>query len=221
MINSPSAFAQAFEVSHETLEKLTKYADLLRRWQKAVNLVAPSTLDQIWHRHIADSAQLAALVPPSARTFADIGSGGGFPALVLAIMLDGSRKERPLHMSLIESDGRKGAFLREVIRQTALKTSGNAVEILSMRIENSVTQLKVGAVDVVSARACASLDRLFQYAYPLFHADTVALFLKGRDVQREITEAQAHWTFSTRLTPSRTETDATIVEVRHLSPRSG
>jgi 16S rRNA (guanine527-N7)-methyltransferase len=222
LINTPEAFAQAFEVSHETLEKLTKYADLVPQWQKAVNLVAPSTLDQVWHRHLADSAQVAALIPPAARTFADLGSGGGFPALVVGIMLAGQMPRRAAFtMTLIESDIRKGAFLREVIRKTGLKTHGNVVEILSMRIENSVTQLKVGTVDVVSARACASLDRLFQYAYPLFHADTVALFLKGRDVQREITEAQAHWTFSTRLTQSRTEPDATIVEVRHLSPRSG
>ena len=220
MINSPTAFAQAFDVSHETLAELQKYADLVRHWQKAVNLVAPSTLEHLWHRHIADSAQLVALIPAKARTFADIGSGGGFPALVLAIMLADARTPRTFSMSLIESDQRKSAFLREVIRQTGLKTLGNVVEILSMRIEKSETHAKVGAVDVVSARACASLDRLFQYAYPLFHADTVALFLKGRDSQREIAEAQAHWTFSTRLIPSRTDPDATIVEVRHLSPRS-
>jgi 16S rRNA (guanine527-N7)-methyltransferase len=219
MINSPTAFAQAFEVSHETLEKLSKYADLLATWQKAVNLIAPSTLDQVWHRHIADSAQIVDLVPPAARTFADLGSGGGFPALVLAIMLAGRQSNTPFTMSLIESDIRKGAFLREVIRQTGLKTDGNAVEILSIRIENPVTQSKVGAVDIVTARALASLDRLFQYAFPLFHPGTVALFLKGRDTQRELDEAQAHWSFTARLIPSRTESDATVVVVTHLSPR--
>jgi 16S rRNA (guanine527-N7)-methyltransferase len=222
LINTPDAFAQAFDVSHETLVALKKYADLVPHWQKAVNLVAPSTLDELWHRHLADSAQVMALVPLAAKTFADLGSGGGFPALVLAMMLDGQRPGRaPYTMTLIESDIRKGAFLREVIRKTGLKTRGNVVEILSMRIENPVTQLKVGAVDVVSARACASLDRLFQYAYPLFHSSTVALFLKGRDSEREIAEAQANWSFTISLTPSRTEADANIVEVRHLSPRSG
>jgi 16S rRNA (guanine527-N7)-methyltransferase len=220
MINSPEAFAQAFDVSHETLGNLKIYADLVPHWQKAVNLVAPSTLDQVWHRHIADSAQVTALIPPAARTFADLGSGGGFPALVVAIMLAGQDRSTPFSMSLIESDNRKSAFMREVIRKTGIKRDGNAVEILSLRIENAVTQIKVGAVDVVTARALASLDRLFQYAYPLFHSSTVGLFLKGQDVEREIVEAQAHWTFTARLIPSRTEPDATLVEVTHLSPKS-
>jgi 16S rRNA (guanine527-N7)-methyltransferase len=219
MINSPEVFAQAFDVSHETLGNLKIYADLVRHWQRAVNLVAPSTLDQVWHRHIADSAQVTALVPPSARTFADLGSGGGFPALVLAIMLAGQDRAAPFMMTLIESDQRKCAFLREVIRKSELKRDGNAVEILSMRIENSETQLKVGTVDVVTARALASLDRLFQYAYPLFHSSTVGLFLKGQNVEREIIAAQAHWTFTARLIPSRTDLDATLVEVTHLSPK--
>jgi 16S rRNA (guanine527-N7)-methyltransferase len=222
MINSPEAFAQAFDVSHETLGNLKTYAGLVGHWQKAVNLVAPSTLDQLWHRHLADSAQLTALVPAAARTFADLGSGGGFPALVLAIMLAGQRGHtNPFTMTLIESDIRKGAFLREVIRKTGLKTCGNAVEILSMRIENHETHAKVATVDVVTARALASLDRLFQYAYPLFHSSTVALFMKGRDAEREIAEAQANWVFTARLIPSRTEPDATIVEVTHLSPKIG
>jgi 16S rRNA (guanine527-N7)-methyltransferase len=219
LINSPEAFAQAFDVSHETLGNLAIYADLVKHWQRAVNLVAPSTLDQVWHRHIADSAQITALVPPAARTFADLGSGGGFPALVLAIMMAEHSRPQPFAMTLIESDNRKGAFMREVIRKSGLKRDGNAVEILSLRIENTVTQIKVGAVDVVTARALASLDRLFQYAYPLFHSSTVGLFLKGQDVEREIAEAQAHWTFTARMIPSRTELDATIVEVTHLSPR--
>jgi 16S rRNA (guanine527-N7)-methyltransferase len=219
MINSPEAFAQAFDVSHETLGYLKIYADLVKHWQKAVNLVAPSTLDQLWHRHIADSAQVTALVPPAARTFADLGSGGGFPAIVLAIMMAEQGRPTPFSMSLIESDNRKCAFLREVIRKTGLKRDGNAVEILSLRIENPETQLKVGAVDVVTARALASLDRLFQYAYPLFHSSTVGLFMKGQDAEREIAEAQAHWSFTARLIPSRTEPDAAIVEVTHLSPK--
>jgi 16S rRNA (guanine527-N7)-methyltransferase len=220
LINSPKEFAQAFDVSHETINRLSLYADLVQQWQKAVNLVAPSTLDHVWHRHIADSAQVTALVPAAARTFADLGSGGGFPALVVAMMLAGQRgSAAPFTMTLIESDIRKGAFLREVIRKSGLKTYGNAVEILSIRIENPETQLKVGAVDVVTARALASLDRLFQYAYPLFHSSTVGLFLKGRDAEREIAEAQAHWTFTARLIPSRTEPAATIVAVTHLSPK--
>jgi 16S rRNA (guanine527-N7)-methyltransferase len=219
MINSPEAFAQAFDVSHETLSKLKIYADLVKQWQRAVNLVAPGTLDQLWHRHMADSAQVAALIPAEARTFADLGSGGGFPALVLAIMLAGQARPDPFAMTLIESDNRKSAFLREVIRKSGLKTRGNVVEIVSIRIENPETHAKVGSVDVVTARACASLDRLFSYAYPLFHSSTVGLFLKGQDVEREMTEAQSHWSFTARLIPSRTEPDATLVEVMRLSPK--
>ena len=209
-------FAAQFLVSRETLGRLNLYESLLRRWQPAVNLVAPATLDYIWHRHFADSAQLLALVPDSARTLVDLGSGAGFPGLVLAIMLAdklpaGGAGNGLTRVILVESDTRKAAFLREVARQT-----GVAVDILSTRIENSETQSRIGVVDVVSARALAPLDRLLGLASPLFGAETVGVFPKGREAQAEIEAARAAWSFDATLVSSVTDAHASIVVIRNL-----
>lgn len=210
IIAGPSDFAHAFAVSRETVDRLELYADLLKRWQKAVNLVAPSTLNEVWHRHFADSAQLAALIPDTVSRHADLGSGGGFPGLVLAIMLAERRK---LITFLIESDQRKCAFLREVARQ-----AGIAVEIVTKRIEIPETRAMVGAVDVVTARALAPLDRLFGLSAPISSASTLGLFLKGRGVEQELEDARRTWQFEHRLIPSLTQEGAFVVEVKHLSP---
>lgn len=211
-IDGPEAFAKAFGVSRETADKLEIYADLLRRWQKAVNLVAPATLDHVWHRHFADSAQIAALVPAQARCLVDLGSGGGFPGLVVALLLS---ERREMRVILVESDQRKAAFLREVARQTR-----GSVEILSTRIENPETQSKIAPVDVVTARALAPLGRLFEWTAPLFSASTVGLFLKGRDVQSEIDEASTSWRFEVVLHPSLTEAGGQVAEIRHLAAKT-
>ena len=208
VIKGPADFAKTFAVSRETLGRLEIYADLLKRWQKAVNLVAPSTLGEIWHRHLADSAQLAALIPPTAKRHADLGSGGGFPGLVIAIML---AERGGMTTTLVESDQRKCAFLREVARNT-----GIAVEILGQRIENPATCAKVAPVDVVTARALAPLAHLFALTAPLCTASSLGLFLKGRGVEQEVVDAQEHWQFEHRLVPSLTQAGAAVVEVRHL-----
>ena len=207
IITGPAQFDKAFGVSRETLDGLKLYADLLKRWQKVVNLVAPSTLGEVWHRHFADSAQLAALIPPTAKRHVDLGSGGGFPGLVLAIML----VERGLATTLVESDQRKCAFLREVARNT-----GIVVEILAQRIENPATCAKVGAVDVVTARALAPLAHLFALSAPICTASTLGLYLKGRGVEQEIVDARKFWQFEHRLIPSMTQAGAAVVEVRNL-----
>jgi 16S rRNA (guanine527-N7)-methyltransferase len=212
IITGPAAFARAFDVSRETIARLTTYAALLPRWQKAVNLVAPGTLDELWHRHFADSAQLAALIPPTARRHADLGSGGGFPGLVLAIML---ADRGTVTTTLVESDQRKAAFLREAARAT-----GIAVEIVTGRIENPETHAKVAPVDVVTARALAPLDRLLVLAAPLCNASSVCLFLKGRSVEPELADAARQWQFMHRLVPSMTQAGASIVEVKQLSSKS-
>jgi 16S rRNA (guanine527-N7)-methyltransferase len=209
-IAGPTEFAKACNVSRETLDRLVIYADLLKRWQKAVNLVAPGTLPDVWHRHFADSAQLAPLVPATARRHADLGSGGGFPGLVVAIML---AERGQLHTTLIESDQRKCAFLREVARQV-----GIAVDIMTTRIESSETHAKVGVVDVVTARALAPLDRLFALSAPLCTASTLGLFLKGRGVETELVAARRRWRFEHRLIPSRTQAGAHVVAVWNLKP---
>src|SRR5262245_10706309 len=159
-ILGPAEFAAAFHVSRETLARLATYEGLLRQWQSAVNLVAASTLDAIWHRHFADSAQLLALAP-GARAWVDLGSGAGFPGLVIALLLAGDPSpERPgpqaklPRMTLIESNARKCAFLREVVRATRIARS-LSVDILSTRIETATTQVSLQAPDVVSARAVA------------------------------------------------------------------
>ena len=208
-IEGPEAFAAAFAVSRETLGRLELYESLLRRWQPAVNLVAPSTLPQVWHRHFADSAQLVALLPSAARSLADLGAGAGFPGMVLAIILT---EMRPVRCCLIESDQRKAAFLRAVARQTGL-----AVDIVSTRIESEETQVRIGQVDVVTARALAPLSRLLALAAPLFGPETVGLFLKGRDAAREIDEARAGWRFDVELVASATEARGSVVVIRHLA----
>ena len=210
-IDGPEAFAQAFAgrlpVSRETLDRLTLYADLLRRWGRVQDLVAPSTLDDIWHRHIADSAQLLPLAP-TANIWADLGTGAGFPGMVLAILATGRPAWR---MHLIESSNRKCSFLREVARQTAAP-----VEIHCMRIEKLATHHTVGSVELVTARALAPLASLLGLAKPLLADTTVALFLKGREAPREIEEARRHWRFQSELTPSLTDPDGRIVEIRQL-----
>jgi 16S rRNA (guanine527-N7)-methyltransferase len=214
-IASPADFAAAFNVSRETLERLATYEALLRQWQKAVNLVAASTLDAVWHRHFADSAQIVRLAPQQARSWVDLGSGAGFPGLVVAILLAGSPSGMATHVTLIESDQRKCAFLREVARKT-----GVTVEILSTRIELAATQAKLDSPEVVSARALAPLDRLLGLAAPLFTPATVGVFLKGREAAAEIETAAKAWTFAVEMVPSITEATGRVVVIRDLQPKS-
>jgi len=238
-IGDAEDFRAAFHVSRETCARLATYEGLLRQWQRAVNLVGPSTLNAIWHRHFADSAQLLALVP-SPRSWVDLGSGPGFPGLVVAILLaepsrhfadpsapsplhrlgegalrSPAQRPEPARITLIESNARKCAFLREVVRQTGLASSVS-VDILSTRIETAATQGSLPAPDVVSARAVAPLDKLLALAAPLFASSTVGLFLKGRDAAAELEAAEKLWNFRSELVPSRTEHDARIVVIRNL-----
>ncbi|MGQ0674196.1 MAG: 16S rRNA (guanine(527)-N(7))-methyltransferase RsmG [Hyphomicrobium sp.] len=211
VIGDRDGFGEAFPVSRETLDRLETYAALLRRWQSTINLVAPSTLDAIWHRHFADSAQLLSHIPHSASGLLDIGSGAGFPGLVMAILLEGRQECRA---TLIESDSRKAAFLREVARAT-----GVAVDILCARIESATTHAKVGQIDVVSARALAPMSRLLGLAQPFLSPGAKGLFLKGREVEAELAEARKRWDFSVELVPSRTAPDACIAIIGGLSAR--
>lgn len=213
-IGGADSFQGVFQVSRETLARLRLFVDLVGRWQPAVNLIAPATLPEIWHRHVADSAQLLRLVPPHAARFADLGSGGGFPGLVLAIMVAGER-ESVAKFVLVESDRRKAAFLREAARQC-----GIAVDILSTRIEARETQATIGQVDVVTARALAPLSRLLELAAPLFGPDTVGLFPKGRGVADEIEAAKRTFAFDVVLEPSMTDAQGAIAVVRGLTAKT-
>lgn len=238
-IGTPAQFAAAFAVSRETLARLATYEALLRRWQTAVNLVASSTLDAIWQRHFADSAQLLGLAP-TARAWLDLGSGGGFPGLLLAILLADDTSDagaggdarigaaavgaarpgrcRRGRVVLIESDTRKCAFLREVVRQTGIAEAGIAVDILSTRIETAATQSKVTTPDVVTARALAPLDKLLALAAPFTSRGTIGLFMKGREAAREVEAARKTWMFRSALVQSRTDPAAQIVRISALEP---
>lgn len=207
-------FGTAFGLSTQTLDRTRIYAELLQRWQRTMNLVAPSTLDSLWSRHFADSAQLLALAPRETRTWVDLGSGAGFPGLVVAIMLAG-RNESGARVVLVESDTRKCAFLREVARATGIAPSVS-VEILNERIEKVATQDRIGSAEVVSARALASLDRLIAYAEPWLAKGATGLFLKGRGVEAELAEAEKSWHLDREVVPSVTDPDARIVVVRSI-----
>jgi 16S rRNA (guanine527-N7)-methyltransferase len=210
-IKGPQDFHKAFAVSRETVDRLVTYAALLNRWQKTINLVAPSTLSDVWHRHFADSAQLAGLAPEGAQHWLDLGSGAGFPGLVLAILA--AEKGGSRH-TLVESDTRKAAFLREVARET-----GVAVEILADRIELPRTAASVGEVNCVTARALAPLPRLIPLVAPYFGVTTVGLFLKGRDFAAELEEAVRGWDLQSEEFPSVTDPDARILRLSQLRPK--
>jgi 16S rRNA (guanine527-N7)-methyltransferase len=200
----PEKFAARTGVSRETLARLKAYAGLLTDWNARHNLVAKSTLPGLWHRHIWDSAQLAPLVPESAHTLADLGSGAGFPSLVLAAM-------RPaLKVTLYEATTKKCDFL-----QAAADRMGLRVAIRNARIED----LPPEPFDVVTARALAPLPQLLDYAHRFTGPNTVCLFLKGQNVGAELTEASKYWNMKASQVRSQTEPSAAIVTVRELSPR--
>lgn len=202
---TPEAFQAQTSVSRETLDRLSAYADVLRKWQPKINLVGPSTMGDIWCRHMLDSAQLWPLLPPTATTLIDFGSGAGFPGLVLAIM-------GVPQVHLVESDQRKCAFLREAARIT-----GTAVTIHAKRIEAIVPF----PVDVVSSRALAALPQLLEFATPFLAPHTVCLFPKGQNVEAELTHLHKIWTLRVDRQPSLTDADATILrlsEVRREQP---
>jgi 16S rRNA (guanine527-N7)-methyltransferase len=195
-----------FDVSRETIEKLTLLVDELARWQSIKNLVGPATLEEVWSRHIADSLQLLDLAP-DARTWLDLGSGAGFPGLVVAIA-GAHRGLKEVH--LVESNDRKCAFLRHVARLTAAP-----VTIHAKRLEDVIPGF-VGLTDIVSARALAALDQLLAWTEPLLTTGTTGLFPKGRDATSELTQARKTWTFALDTYPSQTDSSARILKITSL-----
>jgi len=187
MLNTSGQVVHKYgDVSRETLDRLQIYVDLVLKWQPAQNLIAPSTIPDIWTRHVADSLQTQWSYP-EARTWVDIGSGGGFPGVVTAILLAGTPDG---HVHMIESNQRKVAFLR-----TALRETGSRGTVHAGRIESVAKDWRHGAVDAVSARALASLDQLFRLSEPFAAQGAKAVFHKGQDFQREVNEASDTWAF--------------------------
>jgi 16S rRNA (guanine527-N7)-methyltransferase len=197
------------DVSRETSEKLHLLERELRRWQAIKNLVGPATLDRIWDRHIVDSLQLLSLAP-DAKTWLDLGSGAGFPGLVLAI----AGAERGLKVHLVESNSRKCAFLRHISRLT-----GAGATVHEARLETVIPGF-VGQADVVSARALAALPQLLEWTEPLLKAGTIGLFPKGRDAETELTEARKRWTFEADILPSQTDSEARILRITSIESHS-
>ncbi|MBV9548389.1 MAG: 16S rRNA (guanine(527)-N(7))-methyltransferase RsmG [Alphaproteobacteria bacterium] len=197
----PKDFAAKTNVSQETLTRLKLYASLLEDWNARHNLVAKSTLPDLWRRHFWDSAQLEPLIPENAKTLADLGSGAGFPGLVLAAM------QPDIAVTLHEATTKKCAFL-----DFAAERMGAAVRIVNRRLEDLPPQ----QYDVVTARALAPLPQLLAYAKPLTGPNSVCLFLKGQNLGSELTEAHKSWKMETSQVPSQTDSSGAILVVRKL-----
>jgi 16S rRNA (guanine527-N7)-methyltransferase len=207
--NDRAAALALTPTSGQTAERLDRYVALLLEWQAKTNLVAPSTLPNLWTRHVADSLQLLDLAP-SARTWVDFGSGGGFPGVVLACAL----AETPgANVHLVERNAKKAAFLREAVRITSAAATvhlagiGDIVERIGSR------------ADCVTARALAPLHQLVGFAEPFVRDGAKALFLKGQDVEAELTEATKYWKIQPRLHSSRTGGQGWIVELDQVERR--
>lgn len=198
---SPEAFAAKANVSRETLDKLCLYAALLEKWQKRINLVGPSTLPDLWRRHFLDSLQAAPFI---GERIVDLGSGAGFPGLVLSIVTG-----KPA--ILIESDQRKCAFLREIVRSV-----GAAVEIVAKRIE----EVNDVSADTVTARALASLSDLAAWSAPILErsasSETRAVFLKGQNIEVEIETLSKMWDFDILLNKSMTDPSGVVAVFKKL-----
>lgn len=195
-------------VSREMEARLDRYAALLLEWQATTNLVAPSTLPNLWTRHISDSLQLLSLAP-NAKTWLDFGSGGGFPGVVLACAMTDAGGV----VHLVERNGKKAAFLREAVR-----VAGGHAQVHAKDIENLGDSV-IGAVDCVTARALAPLHLLLGFAEPAVKQGARALFLKGQDVDSELTEATKYWNIEPKLHPSLTG-DGWVVEIKQIVRRS-
>ncbi|MES2472789.1 MAG: 16S rRNA (guanine(527)-N(7))-methyltransferase RsmG [Pseudomonadota bacterium] len=204
MLFGPEEFQAKTGVSRETLARLKAYADLLTDWNARHNLVSKNSLAELWERHMWDSAQLAPLVPAGARSLADLGSGAGFPGLVLAAMLP------DVAVTLHEATAKKCAFL-----QVTADRMGLHVTIENARMED----LRRRAFDVVTARACAPLPLLLEYAHSFMGPNSVCLFLKGQNVGSELTEAAKCWNMKFSQVASQTDPSGAIVSVRELGPR--
>jgi 16S rRNA (guanine527-N7)-methyltransferase len=197
-------------VSRETEARLDRYVELLLEWQAKTNLVAPSTLPNLWTRHVSDSLQLLTIAP-SAKIWVDLGSGGGFPGIVLACAL---AEARDTMVHLVERNGKKAAFLREALRVTHSPGTVHLADI------GDIVDRITGPVDCVTARAVAPLHQLIGFAEPLVKRGAKALFLKGQDVEAELTEATKYWNIKPNLHSSRTGGHGWIVELDHIERRN-
>ena len=200
----PAEFQALANVSRETLARLKAFVALLTDWNARHNLVSARSLDDVWRRHVWDSAQLLPLIPKDARSLVDLGSGAGFPGLILAVLL----KERPgFRTVLYEATAKKCKFLA-----AGAERLGVEVDIRNTRIESAAPE----PFDLVTARACASLDRLLLYAQPFLGRRTKCLFLRGQSVAVELTGTRKSWRMKVTEHRSRSDPSGVILEIRDI-----
>lgn len=206
---SPAALLNGRAVSRETVERLEHFASLFAKWAKAINLVAPSTFDDLWNRHIADSAQIFQLAPEP-RNWVDLGSGGGFPGMITAIFL-AEIGEGWVH--LVESNNKKAAFLRTAIGETSARASVHPI-----RIEKAPAAIP--QADAISARALADLDLLLEFTHPWAerNPELKAWLHKGRDYRNEVDKSRRRWAFDLVIHDSMIEKDSVILEIGGIRP---
>ena len=196
----------ALDVSRETMEKLELYLELLKKWNPAINLVAKSTIETAWTRHFIDSAQIFRHAPEGWHHWADFGTGGGFPGAVVAIMAKETNANS--RVTLVESDQRKAAFLRNVLRET--DTPG---DVVAKRIE-AVDPLEA---DVISARALADLSKLLEFSEHHATKNATLLFPKGANWRKELTQAEESWSFTHTAITSETDPSAIVLKIGGLA----
>ncbi|WP_175868669.1 16S rRNA (guanine(527)-N(7))-methyltransferase RsmG [Bartonella gabonensis] len=197
-------------VSRETMENLIQFESLILQWNAHINLISSATIPDIWTRHILDSAQIFPLYCHSLQ-WCDLGSGGGFPAIVIAIFL---KEKRAGHINLVESNGKKVSFLRTVIAQLNLPAT-----VYHARIED--VYQKIPTSDIITARGLAPLNVLLQLIFPLLTEKTVALLQKGRDYATEIKNASANWHFDLLIHKSKVDENSVILEISHIRSYRG
>jgi len=202
---SPTEVADSFNVSRESFEKLQGYADLLGKWQKQINLVGPREMPRLWSRHIADALQLTELISEDISCAVDLGAGAGIPGLIVAIALE----SRGFHIHLVESNGKKAAFLRAALRE--LELSGY---VHCARIESLYGEQWIQGIQMVFARALAPLPKLLDLAVPFVEKGGKMLFMKGLDVDSELTETTKYWNIGYEKYPSRTHAGGCILNIK-------
>ena len=191
-------------VSRETIERLEVFSELVCRWTGKINLISPASVPDLWQRHIVDSAQIYELAP-SFSHWVDLGSGGGFPGIVAAILSIEDNQDG--NFTLVESDQRKATFLRTAIRDLELNASVAA---------NRISEIDPLEADILSARALAPLDRLFDFADLHLKCNGTALFPKGKDWTAEVTKAQIQWSFNLQTHKSKTNPDAAVLKIKDI-----
>ena len=195
-----------YNVSRETVEKLKDFVELLTEWNEKMNLVSKNSLADVWARHVLDSVQLVNYIPEKTKYLVDIGSGSGFPGIVLAILLQ--EKLPSLKITLVESIAKKAMYLNDVVEKIGL----NSVNVLNDRVENAVFK----NVDLITARAVAALNILCGYAMKIGNKNTEMLLLKGKSFSEEEIEARKNWIFSREIYDNKYSDDGCVVKVRNI-----